>query len=55
MYQVVHNTDLTKLEAEVNSLLASRWELAGNLVVEYQYKIEEGEQVPVYLQPMRKR
>lgn len=44
MYKVVCGLTIDDLEKSVNELLASRWELAGNLVV------NEG-----FYQPMRKR
>lgn len=44
MYKVVCGLTIDELEKSVNDLLASRWELAGNLVV------NDG-----FYQPMRKR
>ncbi len=44
MYKVVCGLTIDDLEKSVNELLASRWELAGNLVV------NDG-----FYQPMRKR
>lgn len=44
MYKVVCGLTIDDLEKSVNELLASRWELAGNLVVN-----------DVFYQPMRKR
>ncbi len=55
MYKTVHNTDLIELENEVNSLLASKWELAGNLVIDYHWNEEKQQQTSIYIQPMRKR
>lgn len=44
MYKVVYGKTIYDLEKSVNELLASRWELAGNLVVN-----------GGFYQPMRKR
>lgn len=44
MYKVVCGLTIDEVEKSVNELLASRWELAGNLVV------NDG-----FYQPMRKR
>ena len=44
MYKVVYGLTIDEVEKSVNELLASKWELAGNLVV------NDG-----FYQPMRKR